>query len=262
MNFQRPNANEALETKNRSRNVAPQSGICSRCIDGCKGNCDLFRATFRGRELLYPQPFGSITAGADKDYPVDYSHLNINGYALGAKGIEANPDMATFPSVNTETEFGVDSKVKMKVPIFTGALGSTDIARKNWEHFAVGAAISGITLVCGENVCGIDPDLEFNTNGKVKNSPEMDRRVKEYRRYHEGYGDILVQMNVEDTRLGVAEYVIDKLGVETIELKWGQGAKCIGGEIKVNSLERALELKKRGIYRHPGPGESCFPGSL
>ena len=253
MNFQRPNANEALETKNRSRNVAPQSGICSRCIDGCKGTCDLFRATFRGRELLYPQPFGSITAGADKDYPVDYSHLNINGYAFGAKGIEANPDMATFPSVDTETAFGVDSKVKMRVPIFTGALGSTDIARKNWEHFAIGAAISGITLVCGENVCGIDPDLEFNADGKVVKSPEMDRRINEYRRHHEGYGDILVQMNVEDTRIGVAEYVIDKLGVETIELKWGQGAKCIGGEIKVNSLKRALELKKRGYIVTPDP---------
>ncbi|MBS1114250.1 MAG: hypothetical protein H6Q92_2013, partial [Nitrospirae bacterium] len=27
-------------------------------------------------------------------------------------------------------------------------------------------------------------------------------------------------MNVEDTRLGVAEYIIDKHGLETIELKW------------------------------------------
>ena len=44
-----------------------------------------------------------------------------------------------------------------------------------------------------------------------------------------------MQMNVEDTRFGVAEYAIEKLGVETIELKWGQGAKCIGGEIKVDS---------------------------
>jgi glutamate synthase domain-containing protein 2 len=173
----------------------------------------MFRATFRGRELLYPQPFGSITAGADKDYPVDYSHLNIMGYALGAKGVEANPDKAVFPAVNTETSYGVTDKVKMKVPIFTGALGSTDIARKNWGHFAIGAAISGISLVCGENVCGIDPELELDGNGKITKSPEMDRRVKEYRRYHENYGDILVQMNVEDTRNGVAEYVIDKLGV-------------------------------------------------
>ncbi|MBW1780771.1 MAG: FMN-binding glutamate synthase family protein [Deltaproteobacteria bacterium] len=262
MNLQRPNANEALQTKNRSRDVAPQSGICSRCVDGCKGNCDMFNATFRGRELLYPQPFGSITAGADKDYPIDYSHLNIMGYALGAKGVEPDPDQATFPAVNTETAFGVTDKVKMKVPIFTGALGSTEIARKNWEHFAIGAAISGITLVCGENVCGIDPELEFNSNGKVKNSPEMDRRIKEYRRYHEGYGDILVQMNVEDTRNGVAEYVIDKLGVETIELKWGQGAKCIGGEIKVNSLDRAIELKRRGYIVTPDPDVPAYQAAF
>jgi hypothetical protein len=107
----------------------------------------MFQATFRGRELLYPQPFGKVTAGADKDYPVDYSHLNIMGYALGAKGVEPDPDKATFPTVDTETEFGVTDKVKMKVPIFTGALGSTDIARRNWDHFAIGAAISGITVL-------------------------------------------------------------------------------------------------------------------
>jgi len=262
MNLQQPNANDALQTKNRSRNVAPQSGLCSRCVDGCKGNCDMFRATFRGRELLYPEPFGSVTAGADKDYPVDYSHLNIMGYALGAKGVEADPDQATFPAVNTETAFGVEDKITMKVPIFTGALGSTDIARKNWEHFAIGAAISGISLVCGENVCGIDPELELNGDGKITKSPEMDRRVREYRRYHEGYGDILVQMNVEDTRMGVAEYVIDKLGVETIELKWGQGAKCIGGEIKVNSLERALELKRRGYIVTPDPEVPAYQAAF
>jgi len=81
----------------------------------------------------------------------------------------------------------------------------------------------------------------------------MDRRIEIYRRYHQGYGEILVQMNVEDTRLGVAEYVHKKHGLETIELKWGQGAKCIGGEIKVNSLERALELQKRGYIVTPDP---------
>jgi glutamate synthase domain-containing protein 2 len=255
MNLHQPNSNEALQTKNRSRNVAPQSGLCSRCVDGCKGNCDLFNATFRGRELLYPSPFGEITAGADKNYPVDYSHLNIMGYALGAEGAYADSDHATFPSVNTETAFGVNNKVKMKIPMFTGALGSTEIARKNWEHFAVGAAITGITLVCGENVCGIDPKLALDRNGKVQEAPDMRRRVEEYRRYHEGYGDILVQMNVEDTRLGVAEYVIDKLGVETIELKWGQGAKCIGGEIKVSDIDRASELKNRGYIVTPDPGD-------
>ena len=259
MNLRRPNSNEATKTANRSRNVAPMSGLCTRCIDGCTGNCEVFKATFRGRELIYPGPFGDITAGGDKDYPVDYSHLNIQGYALGAEGlpegVSGNPDTAIFPVVDTETEYGRDIKVKMKVPVFTGALGSTEIARKNWEHFAIGAAISGVTLVCGENVCGIDPKLELDANGKVASAPDMDRRIEIYRRFHQGYGEILVQMNVEDTRLGVAEYVSRKHGLDTIELKWGQGAKCIGGEIKVNTIERALELQKRGYIVTPDPSD-------
>ena len=169
--------------------------------------------------------------------------------------MEANPDTCTFPDVNTETEYGWDLKVKMLAPVFTGALGSTEIARKNWEHFAVGAAISGVTCVCGENVCGIDPALELDPNGKIKLAPDMDRRIETYRRYHRGYGELLVQMNVEDTRLGVAEYVIEKHGLDTIELKWGQGAKCIGGEIKVDSLDRALELQRRGYIVTPDPSD-------
>ncbi|MCC6345731.1 MAG: FMN-binding glutamate synthase family protein [Nitrospirales bacterium] len=259
MNLQQPNANDATRTANRSRNVSPMSGLCTRCIDGCRGNCEVFKATFRGRELLYPGPFGTVTAGGDKEYPVDYSHLNIHGYALGAKGLpegqKGDPDTARFPNVNTEISYGWDRKVKMKVPIFTGALGSTEIARKNWEHFAVGAAISGITIVCGENVCGIDPALELDGGNRVRKAPDMDRRIETYRRYHSGYGEILVQMNVEDTRLGVAEYIIDRHGLETIELKWGQGAKCIGGEIKVSSLERALELQRRGYIVTPDPSD-------
>ncbi len=258
MNLQRPNGSDVTRTGNRAREVVPQSGLCARCIDGCRGNCEVFKSTFRGRELIYPGPFGDVTAGGDKDYPVDYSHLNIQGYAQGArglpKGVVGDPDTATFPAVDTSTAYGWTKKVKMDVPIFTGALGSTEIARKNWEHFAVGAAISGVTIVCGENVCGIDPALELK-KGRVVKAPDMDRRIEAYRRYHKGKGEILIQMNVEDTRLGVAEYIIDKHKIDTIELKWGQGAKCIGGEIKVGSLERALELQKRGYIVTPDPSD-------
>ncbi|MDR0920597.1 MAG: FMN-binding glutamate synthase family protein [Oscillospiraceae bacterium] len=266
MNLQTPNGNDATRTANRSKNVVPCSGLCSRCVDGCKGNCEIFKATFRGRELIYPGPFGEVTAGGDKDYPVDYSHLNIQGYAVGAvgmtEGVIPSPETARFPNVSTETEYGWDEKVKMSVPIFTGALGSTEIARKNWEHFAVGAALSGVTIVCGENVCGIDPALERGADGKVTNAPDMDRRIEAYKRYHNGYGEILIQMNVEDTNLGVAEYIINKHHIETIELKWGQGAKCIGGEIKVSSLERALELQKRGYIVTPDPSDPIIQASF
>ena len=81
----------------------------------------------------------------------------------------------------------------------------------------------------------------------------MDRRIETYKRYHEGYGEILVQMNVEDTRWAWPSTCSNKHGLDTIELKWGQGAKCIGGEIKVDDLERALELKNRGYIVTPDP---------
>jgi glutamate synthase domain-containing protein 2 len=42
-----------------------------------------------------------------------------------------------------------------------------------------------------------------------------------------------------------------------MELKWGQGAKCIGGEIKVDTLERALDLQKRGYIVTPDPSSEA-----
>jgi len=84
MNLRKPNANEATSTFNRSRDVVPMSGICTACVDGCKGGCEIWLSSFRGREVLYPSRYGDVTAGADKDYPIDYSHINIQGYAVGA----------------------------------------------------------------------------------------------------------------------------------------------------------------------------------
>jgi hypothetical protein len=202
--------------------------------------------------MIYPQPFGKITAGADKDYPVDFSHFNIQGTCMGAVGVEADPDVATFPAVDCTAAVGGDGGIEVDFPIVTGAVGSTDVARINWEDMAVGAAISGIILVAGENICGMDPQAEFQ-NGKILKSPEMERRVSTYKRWYDGKGGLVVQANVEDTKLGVPEYVIEKLGVEIFELKWGQGAKDIGGEVKLPSIERAQQLKERGYIVLPDP---------
>jgi len=263
MNLQTPGSSDVSQTKNRSRDVAPFSGLCSRCLDSCPGNCEVFKSSIRGREVIYPEPFGELTAGGDKEYPVDYSHLNILGYALGAEAIdEANPDKAIFPEVDTAAVYGHNYPVRMRMPIFTGALGSTDIARRHWNGLAAGAAVCGISLVVGENVCGIDPGLERDARGRVIRSPELERRVKLYKRWKDQYGDIIVQLNVEDERLGVAEYAVRELGVETIELKWGQGAKCIGGEIKVRDLERALELRRRGYIVTPNPEDPAIQAAF
>jgi len=57
MNYSHNGSNEALETRNRSRDVS-LSGVCTRCMAYCQGNCDVFRSSFRGREVIYPGPFG------------------------------------------------------------------------------------------------------------------------------------------------------------------------------------------------------------
>jgi glutamate synthase domain-containing protein 2 len=251
VSFSKPNRSAATKTKNRVE-PAPGSGICVTCLDGCPGPCEVGQSAIRGREVIYPQPYGKITAGADKDYPVDFSHFNIQGTCVGAVGIEADSDKATFPVVDCSTALGADGGIKLSFPVFTGAVGSTFIARANWEEIAVGAALSGVLVVAGENICGMDRAAEFK-NGKIVKSPEMERRVNTYRRWFNGKGGIVVQANVEDTNLGVPEYVIQKLGVEIFELKWGQGAKDIGGEVKLGTVERAMQLKERGYIVLPDP---------
>jgi hypothetical protein len=169
-----------------------------------------------------------------------------------------DPDDCIFPNVSLETEFGKEVKTKVRMPLMTGALGSTFVAQKYWDSFAIGGALVGIPVVIGENVVGVDRKSEITPGdtrkGKIKCSPELERRIDGYLRYYDGYGAIIVQLNVEDTRNGVAEFVADKYGDKCIiELKWGQGAKNIGGEIQVRSLDYALFLKERGYVVDPDP---------
>jgi glutamate synthase domain-containing protein 2 len=217
-----------------------------------------------GRKLLYPRSFGLVTAGANNTchVGVSYNSLRIQGYAYGAyglsSGLTSDADDCIFPNVNLETRFGKKKKTEIRMPLMTGAMGSTFVAEKYWDAFAIGGALVGIPVVIGENVVGVDRNSEIaggeTRKGKIKSAPELDRRINTYLRYFDGYGAIIVQLNVEDTRNGVAEYVVDKYGDKCIiELKWGQGAKDIGGEIQVTSLDYAIFLKERGYVVDPDP---------
>jgi len=212
-----------------------------------------------GRKLLYPRSFGIVTAGANNTTHVgaSYNSLRIQGYAYGShgmpSGMSSDPDDCLFTNVSLETEFGKEIKTKARMPLMTGALGSTFVAAKYWDSFAIGASLVGIPVVIGENVVGVDRESEMS-KGRITKAPELDRRIDSYLRYNDGYGAIIVQMNVEDTRNGVAEYIAEKYGNKCIlELKWGQGAKDIGGEIQVTSLEYAKFLKDRGYLVDPDP---------
>lgn len=255
--IQWPKSNDVLGTTNRGN--PSESGLCTLCRADCTGKCETFLSSMKGRKMLYPRDFGTVTAGSNNTAHVGvlYNSLRIQGYNYGAyglpKGLSNSADDCIFPNVNIATEFGSAVKTKCRVPIMTGALGSTFIAAKYWESFAIGAALTGVPIVIGENVVGIDKQAVIE-NGRIKKAPELERRIDTFLRYYDGYGAIIVQMNVEDTRNGVAEYIIEKYGDKVIlELKWGQGAKDIGGEIQVTNLEYAQFLKKRGYVVDPDP---------
>ena len=254
MTLSRINATAATLTKNRTEDsVVPASGMCVTCVDGCIGMCEIGKSAYRGHEVIYPQPFGVITTAGEKVYPVDYSHFNIMGTAVGAHGIEADSDRAIFPAVDLSVHFGHDRGLKFRYPWIIPGIGSTDIARNNWEGLAIGSALSGTGLTIGENVVGMDMEARIES-GRVVDTVDLKRRVKLYQDHQiDGYGAIVVQANVEDTRLGAQEYAIQELGVDCVELKWGQGAKNIGGEVKIRDLAKAQELHRRGYVVLPDP---------
>lgn len=258
-------SNDVLGTTNRGNPA--ESGLCTLCRADCHGKCETWLSSLQGRNLLYPRDFGLVTAGANNTthVGVSYNSLRVQGYAYGVhglpNGLSDDPDDCIFPNVDLTGEFGNEVKTKFRLPIMTGALGSTFIAEKYWDSFAIGGSLIGIPIVIGENVVGVDRKSKIgrgkSRKGKIKSAPELERRIAVYLRYNEGYGGVIVQLNVEDTRNGVAEFVCDKYGDKCIiELKWGQGAKDIGGEIQVTSLDYALFLKKRGYVVDPDPAKA------
>ncbi len=264
--IQWPKANDALGTVNRGN--PSESGLCTLCRADCQGKCENWMSSLKGRKMLYPRDFGTVTAGSANTthVGVNYNSLRVQGFNYGAYGVPGgltnSADDCIFPNVSTETEFGGQIKTKVRVPIMTGALGSTFIAAKYWDSFAIGAALVGFPIVVGENVVGVDKESVLE-NGKIIKAPELDRRIQTYLNYYDGYGAIIVQMNVEDTRNGVAEYIIEKYGNDVIlELKWGQGAKDIGGEIQVNSLDYALFLQNRGYVVDPDPSKPAVQAAF
>jgi glutamate synthase domain-containing protein 2 len=249
--------NDALGTNHRGDPI--DTGLCTLCRADCEGKCETWMSSLHGSKMLYPRDFGMVTAGSGNTTQVGvcYNALRIQGYNYGsqglANGLSSDADDCIFPNVDISSEFGNEVKTKVRLPFMTGALGSTAIAARYWDSFAVGCALVGIPIVVGENVVGIDRASVLK-NGRVEKAPELDRRIDTYLRYHDGYGAIIVQLNVEDTRNGVAEYVMEKYGDNVvIELKWGQGAKDIGGEIQVDNLDYALFLLERGYVMDPDP---------
>ena len=230
-------------------NVSPFSGMCSVCTAACTGPCEIGLSAVRGSEATFPYRRDINQFASEKDYPLDFSHLSINGRVFGTVGCDEDADEATYPKVKTETEFGKKNKVKMKMPIILPA-----IAKLNWRDYYIGAALAGVSVVIGEDAIPNDKNLVLE-NGKVAASPLVEEMVNDFRKYSKGYGEIIMQASYDDENSGVLDYVVPKLGVKSVELKFGQAAKGIQGMGRINNLEEALKLQGKGYLVYPDPSD-------
>jgi glutamate synthase-like protein len=225
------------------------SGMCAVCTANCIGSCEIGLSAIRGSEAIYPYQTDKSQFASEKDYPLDFSQFNINGRVFGALGCLEDSDVATFPKVNIETSFGINNKINLKAPIILPAM-----AKLNWKDYYAGAALAGVLVVIGEDVVAKDKNLVLK-NGKVVSSPLIEEMVSSFREYYRGYGDIILQANYDDENLGVLDYAIEKLGVRSVELKFGQASKGIQGMGRVKSIDDALHFQKMGYLIYPDPSD-------
>ena len=238
--------------RNRSTFISPQSGMCSFCTQDCDGTCELAQAAVLGAQTVYPTTTGNNQIASEKDYPIDFSHFNINGRVFGAQGVDENQDEATIFNVNLERTYGSFHPVKMALPVILPAL-----VKLNWQDYFAGSAMAGVTCVIGEDARNKDPDLEI-TKGKITAFPLLKNALDCFNHYDRGYAQIVLQCNADDNLLGVPRIAIEKYGAKAIEIKFGQGAKGTQPAVRVKDLASALAKQQGGNLVFPDPSDPAI----
>lgn len=250
------------DTKNRS-NIVSCSGMCSFCTEDCLGTCELGLAAVRGSQTVYPTNTGTNQVASEKNYPIDYSHFNINGHCFGTHGVRPNYEDATIYNVKLERRYGRDNEVKIALPFMLPA-----VIKLNWKDYFAGAAMAGVCAVIGEGCPSKDPNLEY-TDGKITKFEMLGEMFDAFNKYYRGYGQIILQCNVEDDMQGLPEYAIKNHGCQAIEFKFGQSAKGVQpARICKGGYEEALKKQASGLIVRPDPStpemkkkfeEGCCP---
>ena len=247
MTFQPKLSSAFNDTYLRSNHISPQSGMCSFCTEECDGTCEIALASVLGIQTVYPTNTGNNQIASEKDYPIDFSHFNINGRVFGAIGANPNYEEANIYHVKLEREYGKFNPVKLAMPIILPAL-----IKLNWKDYFGGAAMAGVTCVIGEESRDKDPDLKIE-NGKVVEFKALGTMLDSFRKYYRGYGQIVLQCNVEDDMFGIPEYAIKEHNADAIEFKFGQSAKGTQPVKKLKNRDEALEKQGIGMLVFPDP---------
>ena len=233
--------------RNRSKYVSPLSGMCSLCTEECPGPCEIAQAAVLGKITVYPTTTGPNQIASEKDYPVDFSHFNINGRCFGAMGTEPDHEHAEIFNVDLASEYGCDNRVKLDLPIVLPAL-----VKMNWIDYFGGAAMAGVSCMVGEDAREKDAELKFE-NGKITSFPMLKKIYDSFHKYYRGSGQMVLQCNVDDHLAGVPEIALKKYGFEALEFKFGQGAKGTQPVNRIKNYDEAVRKVERGILVFPDP---------
>ena len=248
MSYSTPLGSPITHTRLKDPNhVSDISGLCAVCTADCIGPCEIGLSALRGSEAILPYGADKSQFASEKRYPLDFSHFNINGRVFGTVGLPADPDTACFPNADISSTFGLSRPIPTKAPFILPAM-----AKLAWQEYFAGAALSGIPAVIGEDVVAKDAHLVVNGH-RVVEAPLIAEMVAAFRRYQRGFGDIVLQANFDDEYHGVLDFAIDRLGVRSVELKFGQAAKGIQGMGRVAKIEDARRFKELGYIVLPDP---------
>ena len=194
-----------------------------------------------------------------KDYPIDFSHFNINGRVFGALGTEADYDHAEIFNVNLASEYGYDNKIKLDLPIVLPA-----VIKMNWVDYFGGAAMAGVTCMIGEDAREKDPELEIR-DGKITSFPMLQKIYDSFHKYYRGSGQMVLSATSTTTSPAFRDSA-GKYGFEALEFKFGQVPRDPAGQ-QDQELRRGREKGGVGhlVHRSLRPqgdgtqGKGCCP---
>lgn len=248
MSYSAPLGTPTTNTRMRSPgHLSPASGMCAVCTADCLGPCGIGLSAVRGAEALLPFAADVNQFASQKEYPLDFSHFAVNGRVFAAVGLPADPAVASYPRADIAAAFGIAHPVPCAAPIILPAM-----AKLAWREYFAGAALAGVPVVIGEDVLSKDPGLVMDGH-RVVEAPLVAEMAAAFSRYRRGLGDVVLQANCDDEHHGLLEYALSKLGVKSVELKFGQAAKGIQGMGRVDRIGDALRFKALGWLVLPDP---------
>ena len=156
--------NDVLGTANRGNPA--ESGLCTLCRADCTGRCETFLSSLKGRKMLYPRDFGTVTAGSSNinHLGVCYNNLRIQGFNYGAQGmpngLSNSADDCIFPNVNLETEFGNEVKTKVRIPQFQELQEPFLLSQRKWLKICMQQWNAGDLLVNTMYIMALDSILQ------------------------------------------------------------------------------------------------------